>query len=216
MNPFPANTDRTDYQVKYRIVASNGVGYGIESDDTQVLTSTFPAKMATVNIDGDITPLSIKIDWIRLTTSEADTGRDPITNYQLEWLPITTPATTTWTVLTTAPETDSSLTVTSGFTINTKYQIRVTAINGVGLGQYSDVLEILTDNVPTRMNDPAEDPSTNANFIKVTWTGITDDADTGRDAITYYKLEWDQGLGGTTNWVELTTPGTLVYEFSQT
>ena len=156
--------------------------------------------MASVTIDGDITPLSIKIDWTRLTTSDADTGRDPITNYRLEWLPITTPATTTWTLLKLAPETDSSFTVNSGFTINTKYQIRVAAVNGVGVGQYSDVVEILTDNTPTRMNDPVEDPTTNANLIKVTWTGIIDDIDTGRDAVIYYKLEWDQGLGGTTNW----------------
>jgi hypothetical protein len=43
------------------------------------------------------------------------------------------------------------------------------------------------------MNTPVEDPSTNANYIKLTWAPITDPADTGRDDIFYYKVEWNQG-----------------------
>jgi len=65
------------------------------------------------------------------------------------------------------------------------------------------------------MNDPVEDPTTNANLITVTWTGISDIIDTGRDPVIYYKLEWDQGSVINT-WVELTTPGTMVYTFTQT
>lgn len=41
------------------------------------------------------------------------------------------------------------------------------------------------------MNDPVEDPATNKNTVVTTWTGITDDVDTGRDPVTYYKLYWD-------------------------
>lgn len=65
------------------------------------------------------------------------------------------------------------------------------------------------------MNDPVEDSSTNANYIQVKWDAITDAVDTGRDDIIYYKLEWDAGTAGTT-WTELTTPGTIVYTYSQT
>ena len=93
--------------------------------------------------------------------------------------------------MTTATPGVSSFAVTSGFLINTQYNIQVCAINGVGLGPYSNSLLILTDNVPVRMNTPVEDPTTNATYIKVTWAGITLDADTGRDPIIYYKLEWN-------------------------
>lgn len=68
------------------------------------------------------------------------------------------------------------------------------------MGQYTDLLPVLTDNVPTRMNAPVEDPTTNATYIKVTWVPITDDIDTGRDPVLYYRLEWDQG---TSSWTWL-------------
>ena len=41
------------------------------------------------------------------------------------------------------------------------------------------------------MNTPVEDPSTNANYVKLTWAPITIDTDTGRDAVIYYKVEWN-------------------------
>lgn len=40
---FPANTDRSDYFVKYRVSAKNGIGYGILSPELSVLTDTYPA-----------------------------------------------------------------------------------------------------------------------------------------------------------------------------
>ncbi len=211
---FPANADRTDHNVKYRVVAANNVGWGIESDPLEVLTDTYPKQMNAPQLDGIITPASFKIKWDVLSQADAThTGRDPLINYQFEWLKVTDPLTTTWQVLTSTSDiATSSHEVTSGFEINTTYRFRIAAINEVGLGPYSDILEILTDNVPVRMNDPVEDPTTNATYIKVTWAPITDDADTGRDAVTYYKLEWDQGTG---TWVELTDGTTVVYEWVQ-
>lgn len=91
--------------------------------------------------------------------------------------------------------------MTNGFSINTIYLVSVAAENDVGVGPYSTELEILTDNVPTRMNTPVEDPSTNATQIVVTWASITDEADTGRDPVIYYSLEWDRGYD---SWRELT------------
>jgi hypothetical protein len=69
--------------------------------------------------------------------------------------------------------------------------VKVAAENSVGLGPYSDPIQILTDNVPTRMNAPVEDPATNKDTVVTTWTGITLDVDTGRDPVIYYKLYWD-------------------------
>jgi hypothetical protein len=55
-SPFPANTDRSDYFVKYRVTAENSIGYGIPSLDLLVLTDTYPRKMDPVTITGDIIP----------------------------------------------------------------------------------------------------------------------------------------------------------------
>ena len=48
----------------------------------------------------------------------------------------------------------------------------------------------------------------------VDWAPITSAADTGRDPVIYYKLEWDSGLG-TNVWTELTTPNISVTTWTQ-
>lgn len=88
------------------------------------------------------------------------------------------------------------------------------AVNKVGTGAYSPATVILTCNVPTRMNTPYEDPLTNATQVVVDWAPITLPADTGRDPVIYYKLEWDSGLG-TNVWTELTSPNTSVVTWKQ-
>lgn len=65
------------------------------------------------------------------------------------------------------------------------------------------------------MNAPVEDSTTSSTQIKVTWTPLTANADTGADTIIYYSLEWNQGSVVNT-WVELTTPNNLVTSFTQT
>ena len=83
------------------------------------------------------------------------------------------------------------MTWANGWVKNTYYDIIVSAINNVGAGAASITLTILTDNTPTYMYTPTEDPSTNATFINVTWEPLLLDSYTGRDPIIYYKLEWD-------------------------
>jgi hypothetical protein len=86
-------------------------------------------------------------------------------------------------------------TITSAdFTINTHYNVRVSALNGVGYSTPSPNLDVWTDGLPIRMNDVIENSITSATFNSISWTPITLDADTGRDPIIYYKLEWDQGI----------------------
>ena len=105
------------------------------------------------------------------------------------WNKIEDPLTEDWLEVSTYPNMNSLLELTSGFLLNTRYRVKVAAQNGVGVGIYSPTDEFLTDNTPTRMNTPTEDSSTNANLIKVNWDAITDEADTGRDPVIYYKLE---------------------------
>lgn len=104
-----------------------------------------------------------------------------------------------------------NITWSNGWTRNTYYEIIVTAVNYVGSGASSIPLVILTDNVPTYMYTPVEDPTTNATFINVTWASLLDEAYTGRDPIIYYKLEWNQGNN---TWVTLTTPNISVNYFT--
>ena len=101
------------------------------------------------------------------------------------------PLTETWVELSTYPNLASTLDVTSGFLIHTKYRVKIAAQNDVGVAIYSDTEEVLTDNVPVRMNTPTEDSSTNATYIKVNWEPIILAEDTGRDDVIHYKLEWD-------------------------
>jgi hypothetical protein len=58
------------------------------------------------------------------------------------------------------------------------------------------------------MNTPVEDSSTNANYVKLFWAPITLDVDTGRDAVIYYKVDWNQGPS-INIWEELSIPGIL-------
>lgn len=192
---LPCNVDRSNYYVKYRVSAKNGVGYGMLSEDLLVLTDTFPKKMDAMAVVGDVVPGQFTVSWTRIdNTIDDDTGRDLVKNYQLQWKE---QSTNDWVTLLTAPETQSTFliknTTTSNYKLNTYYNLRIAAINNVGMGQYTDLLTVLTDNVPTRMNAPVEDPSTNATYILVTWPTITAEVDTGRDPVLYYRLEWDQG-----------------------
>lgn len=93
--------------------------------------------------------------------------------------------------------------MSSGYLLDTKYRVKVAGQNGVGVAIYSDSEELLTDNVPVRMNTPTEDVSTNANYIMVNWDPILLAIDTGRDDVIYYKLEWDQGSGA---WADSAIP----------
>ena len=76
-------------------------------------------------------------------------------------------------------------------------------------------MEILTDDVPVRMNTPTEDSSTNADLIKVNWQPITDPDDTGRDPVIYYKLEWKHADDTNGLWQDAGIPtGTLATTWS--
>jgi len=73
--------------------------------------------------------------------------------------------------------------------------------NQVGWGvAYSPVLTVLCDTFPSAMAIPAA-VSIKPKEIIVTWTPLVSDADTGRDPIRYYQLDWDQGKS---DWIEIT------------
>ena len=84
------------------------------------------------------------------------------------------------------------------------------------MGQYSDEVLMQTDDTPNRlqrMPAPTEDPATTATQIVINWVMLTDELDTGRDPVTYYKIYWDQGKN---SWNEIKTSpkNTLVLTFT--
>ncbi len=60
----------------------------------------------------------------------------------------------------------------------------------MGEGAYSTVLSINTDDVPVQGRNLAE-VSIAPKTISVSWDAFSSDTDTGRDAIIYYKLEYN-------------------------
>ncbi len=73
---------------------------------------------------------------------------------------------------------------------------RLYAKNGVGFGEYSEILTIKADSVPLFMNKPQVNylaNDINPNWIKITWDSlISSEWDkTGGDSAVYYGLEWD-------------------------
>jgi hypothetical protein len=75
-----------------------------------------------------------------------------------------------------------------------KYRLR--ARNGVGIGLFSQVLDVQADKVPQFMNIPQVDylaNHINPHWIKITWNPLNSSEwdKTGGDAAIYYGLEWD-------------------------
>lgn len=102
-----------------------------------------------------IKPKEIIVTWTALIT-DAETGRDPINYYQLDW----DSGTGTWTEITDSVVNGMSTSFSfvppnnQIFNPNTNVNFRVRARNIIGYGSYSPSLTILTDGAPTRMNTP--------------------------------------------------------------
>ncbi len=67
----------------------------------------------------------------------------------------------------------------------------------MGIGLFSEVLDVQADKVPQFMNIPKVDylaNDINPHWIKITWEPLIDTEwnNTGGDPAVYYGLEWDQ------------------------
>jgi hypothetical protein len=102
------------------------VGTGIASAELLVETDTYPKTMTPVTID-DPQPNAIKISWTHHDDSDENTGRDPIIHYSVMWNKVATPLTEVWVELSTFPNMASTLTVASGFSINSVYRVKIAA-----------------------------------------------------------------------------------------
>lgn len=93
---------------------------------------------------------------------------------------------------------------TTPFSMHTVFKYRVAATNGVGMGAYSSELSITTDTIPNAVPDFMK-VSVAHRKIQLSWSALTDPTVTGRDPVTYYKLEYHDNKPTTTSWTELTS-----------
>ena len=179
----PAAILTSGMTIHYRLTAKNGVNYGKVSTETPVLCDAVPRKMDTPMVSM-IRFNKIDLYWNLLTT-DSDVGRDPILYYHIEFFdrPCYAPnavvaCTTTfdavdgtWIDLMSTVTTITNFKVHSATTIFSAgkyYNYRVRAKNGVGWGDYSDILDVLTPVRPQFMNKPSVD-YINPQAIKISW-----------------------------------------------
>ena len=72
------------------------------------------------------------------------------------------------------------------------------------MGAYSSELSITTDTIPNAVPDFMM-VSVAPRKIQLSWSALTDPAVTGRDPVTYYKLEYHDNKPTTTSWIELSS-----------
>lgn len=147
-----------------------------------------------------VTPTAITISWPDLTDITLN-GRDVPYYYQVEWY-----NGASWEIKT-SEASGKFLQWThnispSIFPSNSNQQYRVTPKNQVGWGTTSSTITVQADTEPqsvTSLSATQVDPY----LITITWTNLTTNTETGRDPITFYSVEWDQGLGtaNAANWV---------------
>lgn len=148
----------------------NGVGYGSYSDDFFVTADSVPT-FAYQPTNTSVSPTTMTFTWQGISTF-AHTGGDPAVYYEMEC----DQSTDEWIVITSEVAQGSALRLTytpaQKFLDNQIIRYRLRAKNGVGLGAYSDVLEVLTDSSPVFMYPPEIDTLADdikPGSIRVTW-----------------------------------------------
>lgn len=151
---------------------------------------------------------SIDLTWTAIT-ADADTGRDSVTYYKVEFF--NRPCYTAlngdcgteleslgvWTEVSVEGTQGASTTFTHAqtdhFYPDVDHKYRVCAKNLVGMGACSTEVTVRTDAVPLQMSAPANVTVT-YNMIEITWGVVTDDAASGRSPVTKYQIQWDNYL----------------------
>lgn len=138
-----------------------------------------------------VQPFLVSFNW----TDQLDNtkrGRDVITYYEVSYKPSLTDNWEVRTIEAEGKKLSFEHSVATVFPAGVTIYYKVCAKNGVGIGACTADLAVLTDSMPTRMNEPVVTVDNITPFwIRLNWLEITSDDDTGRDPIVYYGLEWD-------------------------
>ena len=173
----------------YRVSAINGSGAGDPSGAASATTESPPGKPTglTATADGQT---AIDLAW----DEPSDTGSSAITGYLIE----VSEDGTTWSDLVEDTESTATTYEHSGLQAGDTRHYRVSAINGSGTGDPSDVANATTESPPgkpTNLAATVDGPSQ----ISLLWRSP---ADTGSSAIVAYQIE-ESGDGS--SWNVITT-----------
>lgn len=146
--PFPSAVS-----LSFRTYAKNGVGYGAYSAILTVTTDSVPLFMNIPIIKpANINPTWIYVSWAGII-GDTQTGGDSASFYGLQW----DQGTDNWTdVISTKLGMVNSFNITTQIPIASALplQFRTYAVNGVGMGAFSQIVTITSDSVPLFMNVP--------------------------------------------------------------
>lgn len=138
----------------YKVKAVNAVGAGTDSGQLSVNTPTVPGTMTSLQCTS-IALSGIKFTWNAMTT-DAETGRHPITHYYLRFRVSTSVNDLDWQPAGTGTSGFTALTVThtSGWSTGTLYSYQIRAENVPGAGPWSASINVQTPKVPNKMAIP--------------------------------------------------------------
>ena len=80
----------------------------------------------------------------------------------------------------------------------------------MGFGPYSPVLTFISDRTPLQVILPTL-VKVIWNEIDITWPALTSYEDTGRDPVTYYKLEYNDGVNDYVELTSINNPAVLIF-----
>ncbi len=175
----------------FRVAAVNAVGTGPWSEVVQATPLGTPAAPGTLTASvapaTAVGPGEVQLTW----TTPADAGGLTIVDYVIEW----SVDGTTWTTI------DDGVSLSTGFTVGgltngTTYSFRVSAVNALGTGASSDVVEATPAGpsaAPTGLT-AAVAPATGVGSgqVKLTWIAPSANGSAIRD----YLIQWS--IDGTT------------------
>ncbi|MDR1266334.1 MAG: fibronectin type III domain-containing protein [Propionibacteriaceae bacterium] len=172
-------TNGTAYQ--FKVAAVNAIGVGPWSAPAQATPSATAAKTPAAPLDLTATPGNavVGLSW----TAPADNG-SAVVNYAVFHRPV---GQTTWTSQLTGS--DATAHTVTGLTNGVTYELKVAALNGIGLGLESSVVQAMPQaslaGVPAA---PADVKTTPGNqFVVVAWQPPADD---GGSAVIDYLVEY--------------------------
>ena len=180
--------DETSYQHRgltpatiyyYRILAKNEIGSGEVSRAIFAQTSAaMPDSPHSLTAEG-LSPTEIYLTWVK---PEFD-GGSKITGYRLE---VSKDEGSSWSIVRTNTGTSNTVFTHTGLMRATLYRYRVAAINKIGAGEWSDIVEAKTFAVVPGAPLDLEAEAVSASQIELNWGAPDDD---GGSPITRYQIE---------------------------
>jgi len=171
-----------DDLVVVRVSASNSFGFGVKSpasDETGARVRSVPSQMLPPTEDISSTDTTITLNWVGLEGVSA--GNSEVLAYSLYWDQGDSNAEVTTELVDALVTTFTVNSVEGGMT----YRFRVRARNIYGYGPYSDVLEVIPDDAPGKVDIPTVAlSSTDPTEVEISWAAPDDHS----SPITSYEI----------------------------